>query len=94
MDQQIGALTQVDTARTVGIVASLFSPGDSMWRLGVYYLQPAISRGVQIGPFGTSSVPSPLMVWWTIGFTSACARVRGAVVSGNERCDIRRIGSA
>ena len=67
--EQIGALTQVDTARTVGIVASLFSPGDSMWRLGVYYLQPAISRGVQVGPFGTSSVPSPLMVWWTIGFT-------------------------
>jgi ABC-2 type transport system permease protein len=67
--EQIGALTRVDTARTVGIVASLLSPGDSMWRLGVYYLQPAISRGVQVGPFGTSSVPSPLMVWWTIGFT-------------------------
>ncbi len=51
------------------MAASLISPADSMWRLGVHYLQPAIVRGAQLGPLSTTSVPNSLMVWWTIGFT-------------------------
>jgi Cu-processing system permease protein len=67
--EQIGSAAQIDSVRTVGVVASLISPGDVMWRLGLHYLQPAISQRLALAPFGTASVPSALMVWWTIGFT-------------------------
>jgi Cu-processing system permease protein len=73
--EQIDSLAGVGAARTVGIAASLISPADSMWRLAVYYLEPAIMRGNQpgplseLGPLAVASVPNVLMVWWTIGFT-------------------------
>ncbi len=72
--EQIGSMAGVSAARMVGIAASLISPADSMWRLGVYYLQPAIVRGTggpgsELGPLGTVSVPNLLMVWWAVGFT-------------------------
>jgi Cu-processing system permease protein len=68
--EQLGALAGVDTVRTVGVAASLVSPADSMWRLGVYYLQPAIVRDTRMGPLALASVPNQLMVWWTLAATA------------------------
>jgi hypothetical protein len=67
--EQIGALGRIDAARNVGIAVSLISPADSLWRLGAYYLQPAIARDLQMTPFASASVPSAAMVWWAGGFT-------------------------
>ena len=55
--------------RTIGVLVSLVSPADSMWRLAADYLQPEIMRstGMALG----ASVPSLLMVWWALGFTVA-----------------------
>jgi hypothetical protein len=56
--------------RTLGVAVSLVSPADSMWRLAAYYLQPDIVRSLgNAGPFAGGSVPSTMMVWWTLGFT-------------------------
>jgi ABC-type transport system involved in multi-copper enzyme maturation permease subunit len=67
--EQVGTLAGLEAARTVGIVASLVSPADAMWRLGAHYLQPPLMRGMQIGPLSGMAVPSVLMVWWAVGFT-------------------------
>jgi Cu-processing system permease protein len=66
--EQIGAFAGVASLRTVGVVVSLLSPADSMWRLAAHYLEPEILRATGALALG-ASVPTPLMVWWAAGFT-------------------------
>jgi Cu-processing system permease protein len=66
--EQLGAFAGIASLRTVGVVVSLISPADSMWRLAAHYLQPEILRGTGALALG-ASVPTPLMVWWAAGFT-------------------------
>ena len=67
--EQIGALGGIQSARTLGVVVSLISPADSLWRLASYNLQPAFVRDLGAVAFTPASVPTPLMVWWAAGFT-------------------------
>ena len=66
--EQIGGLTGLTSLRTVGILVSLVSPADSMWRLAAHCMEPEIVRSTGLLALG-ASVPSPLMVWWAAGFT-------------------------
>jgi Cu-processing system permease protein len=66
--EQIGGFGGIASLKTVGIVVSLISPADSMWRLAADYLMPEILRGSGALALG-GSVPTPLMVWWAAGFT-------------------------
>ena len=66
--EQIGAFAGIASLKTIGIVVSLISPADSMWRLAANYLLPEILRGSGALTLG-GSVPTPLMVWWAAGFT-------------------------
>ena len=67
--EQIGGLTGITSMRTIGVLASLLSPADSMWRLAAYYMEPEILRTTGMLALG-ASVPSRLMVWWALGFTA------------------------
>ena len=67
--EQIGALVGNQAARNIGIVVSLISPTDALWRLGAYHLQPAIVRDLQMTPFASASVPNLWMVFWAAAFT-------------------------
>ena len=42
--EQIGGFAGITSMRTIGILVSLFSPADSMWRLAAHYMQPEIAR--------------------------------------------------
>jgi ABC-type transport system involved in multi-copper enzyme maturation permease subunit len=66
--EQIGGFGGIASLKTVGIVVSLISPADSMWRLAADSLMPEILRGSGALALG-GSVPTPLMVWWAAGFT-------------------------
>jgi ABC-type transport system involved in multi-copper enzyme maturation permease subunit len=66
--EQIGAFAGIASLRTIGVLVSLVSPADAMWRLAAHYLQPEILRGSGALALG-GSVPTPLMVWWAAGFT-------------------------
>jgi Cu-processing system permease protein len=66
--EQIGAFAGVASLRTIGVVVSLVSPADSMWRLAANYLEPEILRDMGALALG-ASVPTPLMVWWAAAFT-------------------------
>jgi ABC-type transport system involved in multi-copper enzyme maturation permease subunit len=66
--EQIGAVTGIPSARTIGILVSLISPADAIWRLALYYMQPDIVRSLET-PLTTFSVPTYWMVWWAVGFT-------------------------
>lgn len=69
--EQIGGFAGSQAAKTVGIVASLISPADSLWRLASYQIQPESLRNFGAAIFATSSVPTIWMVWWAAGFTVA-----------------------
>jgi ABC-type transport system involved in multi-copper enzyme maturation permease subunit len=69
--EQIGGFAGSQAAKTVGIVASLISPADSIWRLASYRIQPETLRNFGAALFATSSIPTTLMVWWAAGFTVA-----------------------
>jgi ABC-type transport system involved in multi-copper enzyme maturation permease subunit len=69
--EQIGGFAGSQAARTVGVVASLISPADALWRLASYQVQPELLRNFGAALFATSSIPTMLMVWWAAGFTVA-----------------------
>ncbi len=69
--EQIGTFAGLRSARNLGIVVSLISPVDALWRLGSYYIQPSLIRDSQQSPFMNASVPSALMVAWAIVMTAA-----------------------
>jgi ABC-type transport system involved in multi-copper enzyme maturation permease subunit len=66
--EQIGTYAGNDTARTIGTVASLVMPSESLWQLAAWHLQPPIVRAVGAGPFAYAAVPTPAMVWWAAGY--------------------------
>ena len=66
--EQIGSMVGNDLARRLGTAVSLLMPGDSMWRLAAWHMQPAMVRDLPVTPFSSTSVPSPAMVVWTLGY--------------------------
>lgn len=64
--EQIGAILQNETAVKVGIVTSLLIPSETLWRRAAFEMQSPISGALGISPFGTISVPSPLMIGYAI----------------------------
>lgn len=64
--EQIGSILQNETAIRVGIVTSLLIPSESLWRRAAFEMQSPISAAIGMSPFGTVSVPSPLMIGYAI----------------------------
>lgn len=67
--EQIGALFANETARTVGILASLLVPTEALWQLAAYNMQPSLMRDMTLTPFSPASVPSNMMIVWAVGYT-------------------------
>lgn len=67
--EQIGGFAGIQSARNIGIAASLLSPSDALWRMAAYHMQPPFIRDALNGPifFWTAYVPNMLMVWWAVG---------------------------
>jgi Cu-processing system permease protein len=60
--EQIGSAIQSQTAVKVGILTSLVIPSEALWHRAAYEMQSPLSGVLGISPFGTSSVPSLLMI--------------------------------
>jgi ABC-type transport system involved in multi-copper enzyme maturation permease subunit len=64
--EQIGAALQNETAVKVGIVTSLIIPSEALWRRAAFEMQSPLSAALGMSPFGTTSVPSPLMIGYAV----------------------------
>ncbi len=64
--EQFGAVIQNATAVKVGIIASLIIPSETLWRRAAFEMQSPLSSVLGMSPFGTVSVPSPLMIAYTV----------------------------
>ena len=60
--EQIGSILQNQTAIKVGIVTSLIIPSEALWRRASFEMQTPLAGALGMSPFGTVSVPSPLMI--------------------------------
>ena len=60
--EQFGSLIQNQTAVYVGVVSSLILPSEALWRRAAYEMQSPLSGVLGMSPFGTTSVPSLLMI--------------------------------
>ena len=69
--EQFGALLNNDTAVSIGIVVSLFVPGEAMWRRAASLMQPPLLGGMDFSPFTPASTPSEAMIIYTIAYTAA-----------------------
>ena len=63
--EQFGAILQNDTAIKVGITTSLIIPSESLWRRAAFEMQTPLT-GTFGSPFTTTSVPSLLMIGYTV----------------------------
>lgn len=73
--EQIGTLAGNDAARTIGTIASLIMPTESLWQLAAYHMQPGLMRELSLTPFSPASVPTPAMVVWAGGYLAATLAV-------------------
>ena len=65
--EQIGALLRNETAVDIGIISSLISPTEILWRKASSMMQPAILSGVDFaGPFAVASQPNDEMILYAI----------------------------
>ncbi len=69
--EQIGALLENTTAVKVGIIASLIMPSETLWRRAAFEMQTPLAGALRMSPFGTVSVPSPLMIVYTVVYLLA-----------------------
>jgi ABC-type transport system involved in multi-copper enzyme maturation permease subunit len=63
--EQLSALIGSTGARLMGVALSLISPGDSMWRLAAFHLQPTMTRDLPANPFLSATLANHWMIAWT-----------------------------
>jgi len=66
--EQIGSVFNNSTAVKVGIVTSLLSPTEVLWRRAAFELQSPLSGAMGMTPFSAVSVPSVLMIVYAIAY--------------------------
>jgi ABC-type transport system involved in multi-copper enzyme maturation permease subunit len=69
--EQIGSVLHNETAVKVGIVTSLISPTEALWRRAAFEMQSPLTGVLQNTPFATYSVPSVLMILYAIFYLFA-----------------------
>ena len=67
--EQIGGFAGIASMRMIGVLVSLVSPADSMWRLAAHYMEPEVMRSTGMLALG-AAVPTAAMVWWAAGYTA------------------------
>jgi Cu-processing system permease protein len=66
--ERIGALLDNHTAVNLGIFTSLLMPSESIWNLAANRMTNPLINTLNASPFSSASVPSPLMVGYTIAY--------------------------
>jgi len=68
--EQIGSFVNNQAAINIGIFSSLILPGEALWRRAAYEMSSPVVSAIGFSPFAApDSVPSPMMVWYAVGYT-------------------------
>ena len=69
--EQVGAILHSTRAVTVGVIASIIMPSESLWRRAAFEMQSPIVGALNISPFSNASVPSRLMIGYAAVYLAA-----------------------
>jgi Cu-processing system permease protein len=64
--EHIGAVANNEGSRITGVALSLLSPGDAIWRLAAFHLQPEITRSLPANPFISTELANGWMLAWAL----------------------------
>lgn len=60
--EQIGAVTNTQSAVNIGIIASVIMPSESLWRRAAHDMQSPLASVLNFSPFSSASLPSSTMI--------------------------------
>ncbi len=83
--EQLGAVTQTQSAVNVGVVASLLMPSEALWRRAAFEMQSPLANAMHISPFSTLSVPSMAMIFYAAGYLAIALLV---AIRRFSQCDL------
>lgn len=66
--EQFGAFLENPTAINIGVISSLIIPSEAIWKRAVYEMQSPLVAALGFSPFSSTSVPSPLMIVYAVGY--------------------------
>lgn len=67
--EYVGSFIQNQAAVNLGIVSSLILPSEALWKRAAYEMRSPLASAFGFSPFTSiASVPSPLMVWYAVGY--------------------------
>jgi len=69
--EHVGAFLGNRVAINIGIISSLMIPSEALWRRAAHLMQSPLVTAMGVSPFTSSSVPSPLLVWYALLYTAA-----------------------
>jgi ABC-type transport system involved in multi-copper enzyme maturation permease subunit len=67
--EHIGSYINNQTAINIGIISSLIIPSEALWKRASYEMSSPLARTIGFSPFSSPSVPSTIMVWYTLLYT-------------------------
>jgi Cu-processing system permease protein len=62
--EQFGSFLGNQTAVNIGIISSLVFPSEALWKRAAHMMQSPLASMMGFSPFTSTSVPSPMMVWY------------------------------
>lgn len=67
--EQIGSFIKNQSAVNIGIISSLILPSEALWKRAAFEMRSPLVSAIGFSPFSSSSsIPSPLMVWYAMGY--------------------------
>ena len=64
--EQFGSFMNNQTAINIGIISSLIIPSEALWKRAAHVMQSPLVSMMGFSPFISTSVPSPLMIWYSL----------------------------
>jgi len=64
--EQFGSFMNNQTAVNIGIISSLIIPSEALWKRAAHLMQSPLVSMMGFSPFSSTSVPSPLMIWYAL----------------------------
>ncbi len=67
--EQIGSFVENQAAINIGIISSLLLPSEALWKRAAFEMRSPLVSALGFSPFSSStSIPSPLMVWYSLAY--------------------------
>lgn len=73
--EQIGSFLNNQVAVNIGIITSLIMPSEALWRRASYEMTSPLIQLFAGGPFVSRSIPSPLMVLYSLVYVAAAVLI-------------------